>query len=70
MNLGDFIIKEGLEKGLSEDVIGRIIGNAARKLPGNVPEERWQEQVMIWINNAAILNEKNCDEKENTGKVR
>lgn len=53
MNLGEFIIQKGQEKGLDNDVISRILINASRKLPGNVPKERYEEQVMVWINNAA-----------------
>ena len=54
MNLGELIMQVGKEKGLSDDVISRILMNAERKLPGNVPEERWEEQVMLWIDNAAM----------------
>lgn len=53
MNLGEFIVQKGQEKGLEADVIDRILLSASRKLPGNVPEERWEEQVMVWIANAA-----------------
>ena len=53
MNLSEFITKKGQEKGLSADVISIILMSAHRHLPGNVPEEKWEEQVMVWINNAA-----------------
>lgn len=71
MNLGEFIIQKGEEKGLDKGVIARILMNAQRKLPGNVPEERWEEQVMIWINNAAAKQREETSSnepiKENNG---
>lgn len=65
MNLGKFIIQRGQEKGLSEDVIARILMNASRKLPGNVPEEKWEEQVMVWIDNAALKQKEEATTNEN-----
>lgn len=77
MNLGEFIIQKGQEKGLNEDVIARILMNASRKLPGNVPEERWEEQVMTWINNAVssqneetLTNEITREDIEEQGRLR
>ena len=52
MNLGEFIIQKCMEAGLSSEDLDRILLNAARRFPGNVPEEKWEEQAMIWINNA------------------
>lgn len=52
MNLDEFITKKGQENGLGADVISRILMNAHFQLPRNVLEEKWEEQVMVWINNA------------------
>ena len=67
MNLQDFIITNGKAAGLSNDEIAGMLQSAHRKLPGNVPEERYEEQVMEWINRRAKINK---EEKEKQGSIK
>lgn len=62
MDLANFIITKGKEAGLTKDQISGLLLSASRKLSGNVPEEKWEEQVMEWINKRA---QKNIQNKEN-----
>lgn len=70
MNLKDFIITNAKAAGLSNDEIGGIMQSAMRKLPGNVPEDKYEEQIMEWINVRAknkqksSLRENKLDELE------
>lgn len=64
MNLIDFIITNAKAAGLDDNEIGGIIQSARRKLPGNVPEDKYEEQIMEWINIRA-KNKKNSNLKEN-----
>ena len=63
MDLTNFIITNARAAGLDDNHIAGLLQSASRKLPGNVPEEKWEEQVMEWINirakNNNSLNEKN-----------
>jgi len=56
MDLRNFIITNGKAAGLTDDQISGIFASATRKLPGNVPQEKWEEQIMTWINNRAQKN--------------
>ena len=51
MNLIDFIITNAKAAGLDDNEIGGIIQSARRKLPGNVPEDKHEDQ--LW--NGLIL---------------
>lgn len=64
MNLIDFIITNAKAAGLDDNEIWGIIQSARRKLPGNVPEDKYEEQIMEWINIRA-KNKKNSNLKEN-----
>ena len=63
MDLANFIITKGKEAGLTKDQISGILLSASRKLTGNVPEEKWEEQVMEWINKRAQKNVGNQENK-------
>ena len=66
MDLANFIITKGKEAGLTKDQISGLLLSASRKLSGNVPEEKWEEQVMEWINKRAqknIQNQENIESK-------
>ena len=63
MDLANFIITKGKEAGLTQDQISGILLSASRKLTGNVPEEKWEEQVMEWINKRAQKNVGNQENK-------
>lgn len=63
MDLANFIISKGKEAGLTKDQISGILLSASRKLTGNVPEEKWEEQVMEWINKRAQKNAGNHENK-------
>ena len=70
MNLKDFIITNAKVAGLDDNEIGGILQSASRKIPGNVPEEKWKDQIMEWINIRANknkpLNENNKEQKDFT----
>ena len=63
MDLANFIITKGKEAGLTKDQISGILLSASRKLTGNVPKEKWEEQVMEWINKRAQKNVGNQENK-------
>ncbi|MBQ6991817.1 MAG: hypothetical protein IJN50_02735 [Clostridia bacterium] len=71
MDLKNFIITNGKAAGLTDDQINGVIASAVRKLPGNVPQEKWEQQIMIWINDRAQKNKEGNakgqnEEKENS----
>ncbi|MCI8352373.1 MAG: hypothetical protein HFJ58_01945 [Clostridia bacterium] len=67
VNLTDFTITNGRLAGLNENEIAGILQSAMRKLPGNVPEEKYKEQIMEWINNRASRKRKiDLNEQEST----
>lgn len=70
MDLVDFIVTNAKAAGLDDDQIGGILQSATRKLSGKVPEEKWKEQIMEWINIRANknkpLNENNKEQQELT----
>lgn len=59
MDLKDFIITNARAAGLDENQIAGIIQSACRKLPGNVPEEKYEEQIMEWISIRAKKDKEN-----------
>ena len=63
MDLAKFIITKGKKAGLTQDQISGILLSASRKLAGNVPEEKWEEQIMEWINKRAEKNTRNQENK-------
>lgn len=69
MDLKNFIITNARANGLDDNQIAGIIQSACRKLPGNVPEEKYEEQIMEWISIRAKKNKENSlnevDEDEN-----
>ena len=69
MDLKNFIITNARANGLDDNQIAGIIQSACRKLPGNVPEEKYEEQIMEWISIRAIKNKEyslnEVDEDEN-----
>ena len=68
MNLKDFIITNGKAAGLSDEQISGVLASASRKLSGIVPKERWEEQVMTWINNRAKANREQSAKDDNEEK--
>lgn len=64
MDLADFIITNAKAAGLNDDEIGGILQSATRKLPGNIPEDKWEEQIMTWINIRAKKNRTSNEVKE------
>ena len=64
MNLKDFIITNAKVAGLSDNEIGGIMQSAMRKLPGNVPEDKYEEQIMEWIN-IRVKNKQKSNPREN-----
>ena len=56
MDLKNFIITNARANGLDDNQIAGIIQSACRKLPGNVPEEKYEEQIMEWISIRAKKN--------------
>lgn len=70
MDLKNFIITNAKAAGLDDAHIAGLLQSAMRKLPGNVPEEKWEEQVMEWINIRAkknnSLNVNNKEQKDFT----
>ena len=69
MNLKNLIITYSIDYLLYDKKIAGIIQSACRKLPGNVPEEKYEEQIMEWISIRAKKNKENSlnevDEDEN-----
>lgn len=63
MDLANFIITKGKEAGLTKDQISGLLLSASRKLTGNVPKEKWEEQIMEWINKRAQKNVGNQENK-------
>lgn len=57
ITLGEFIISKGIEHGLDEKEINVIMTKASHRLPGNVPKEKCEEQVLEWIKKKASEKE-------------